>query len=163
MHISEYIWWEMEERNSRHVQNLTWQHHIIFGNPLELNNTKTHTGVSFFSHYLWSHNAQAEKMSNNKRGKPRFITCFAALCNVMQFKSQAPLNTLLHGRDPKQKSPSLYPWRHNPNGPLFWWRGGKQKQSLLLTGSLMMSSDVGVCSRAAGKLKRGCLQYHWFL
>lgn len=91
-------------------------------------------------------------MRNNKRGKPGFIIRLAVLCNGMLFKSPAPLNTLLHGCDPKQKPPSLYPWCYSPNG-LFSWQAGEQKTPLQLifpTGSMMMSLDV-VCSRAADK------------
>lgn len=107
-------------------------------------------------------------MRNNKRGKPGFITRLAVLCNGMLFKSPAPLNTLLHGCDPKQKPPSLYPWCYSPNGPVSW-QAGEQKTPLQLifpTGSMMMSLDV-VCSRAAdkdggGRESRECVQYPWF-
>lgn len=147
-------------KKGAHIQNLIWQHNIYFGNLLD----KKIPESPFYSHFfkikivlchentLCSHNAQKQKMRNNKRGKPGFITRLAVLCNGMLFKSPAPLNTLLHGCDPKQKPPSLYPWCYSPNG-LFSWQAGEQKTPLQLifpTGSMMMSLDV-VCSRAADK------------
>lgn len=148
-------------KKGAHIQNLIWQHNIYFGNLLDKKNTRVSLLFTFFlkikivfchENTLFSHNAQKQKMRNNKRGKPGFIIRLAVLCNGMLFKSPAPLNTLLHGCDPKQKPPSLYPWCYSPNG-LFSWQAGEQKTPLQLifpTGSMMMSLDV-VCSRAADK------------
>lgn len=148
-------------KKGAYIQNLIWQHNIYFGNLLD---KKKIPAFPFYSHFfkikivlchestLCSHNAQTQKMKNNKRGKPGFITRLAVLCNGMLFKSPAPLNTLLHGCDPKQKPPSLYPWCYSPNG-LFSWQAGEQKTPLQLifpTGSMMMRLDM-VCSRAADK------------
>lgn len=106
---------------------------------------------------FWSHNAHAQKMRNNKRGKPGLSP--ALLCSVMECHSNPQLPWILccMAAIQNKKPPSLYPWRRNPNGP-FWWRGREQKtlqQSIFLTGSLMMSLDVGVCSRPAGKSDGG--------
>lgn len=132
-------------RNGGHIYNLKWQYHIYFGN-LQILMKKRTAHRSLLLHILMQKKKKEThyrvimlRQENEKQQKKQtwFITYLAVLCNGMLFKSPAPLNTLLHGCNPKQKPPSLYPWCSNPNGPLdVEARNRKPRQSILLTGSL---------------------------
>lgn len=113
-------------RNGGHIYNLKRQYHIYFGNLQILMKKRTAHRSLLLRSLMQKEKAKEThyrvimlRQENEKQQKRQtwFITYLAVPCNGMLFKSPAPLNTLLHGCNPKQKPPSLYPWRSNPNGP----------------------------------------------